>query len=252
MILYFTGTGNSRYTAQAIKEVTGDEIVSINELMKKGSKSSFHSKEPFVFVAPVYAWRMPKVVEAFIRNSDFTGSTHAYFILTCGSETHNAVHYVRKLCNEKKLDFKGFSTVVMPSNYIVMSEVSDKAKATSVIKRALPKILAIGERIKNRQSLEAEKITISDRAMSGFINPLFYMTYVSDKGFYSTDACITCKKCVSLCPLNNIKMEKNKPNWGGNCTHCMACISACPKEAIEYKNKSKGQPRYYNIGYPQS
>jgi LysM repeat protein len=48
------------------------------------------------------------------------------------------------------------------------------------------------------------------------------------------------------------KLAEGKPQWGRNCTHCMACICACPSEAIEYKNKSKGKPRYYNNGYSQS
>ena len=46
-------------------------------------------------------------------------------------------------------------------------------------------------------------------------------------------------------PLGNITMEDKKPHWNGNCTHCMACIGGCPSEAIEYKRKSKGKPRYY-------
>ena len=252
MILYFSGTGNSRYTAQAIQKITKDEVVSMNEMIKKGIKVSLRSQEPFVFVTPTYGWRIPKVVEAFIQNTDFKGSSQAYFILTCGAETHNAVYYARMLCNEKKFDFMGFSTVIMPENYIAMFEVPDKVQAASIIKKALPKTLAIGERIKQHQFLDVEKVNIYSRVMSKFINPLFYMTCVSAKGFYVTNACVGCKKCVDLCPLNNIKMEGNKPSWGGKCTHCMACICACPKEAIEYKNKSKGKPRYYNNGYSQS
>ncbi|OOM73651.1 ferredoxin [Clostridium puniceum] len=249
MILYFSGTGNSRYTAQVIKKVTSDEVVSINELMKKGNRASFDSKEPFVFIVPTYAWRMPKVVEDFIKNSEFIGSTQAYFILTCGSEIHNAVHYAKKVCDMKKFVFMGCSTVIMPSNYVIMSGVPDEAQASSIIEKALPKIISIGEKIKKHQSLEEEEITTLGKVMSRFVNPLFYMTYVSAKGFYATDECINCKKCVTLCPMNNIKMENSKPKWERNCTHCMACICGCPKKAIEYKNKSKGKPRYYNTGY---
>lgn len=246
MILYFSGTGNSRYTAQAIQKTTNDDIVSMNDLIKKGSKGSLHSHEPFVFVTPTYGWRIPKVVEAFIQNTDFKGSSQAYFILTCGTGTHNAVHYAMKLCNEKKFDFMGFSTVIMPENYIAMFDVPDKVQADSIIKKALPQILAVGDRIKQHQFLNVEKVTIYSRFISRFINSLFYMTSVSAKGFYVTNACVGCKKCVTLCPLNNIRMEGNKPSWWKDCTHCMACICACPKEAIEYKNKSKGKPRYYN------
>ena len=56
--------------------------------------------------------------------------------------------------------------------------------------------------------------------------------------------CISCGKCVNVCPLNNIHMENGKPVWNNECTHCMACICRCPKEAIEYGEHSKGLPRY--------
>lgn len=246
MILYFTGTGNSRYTAEIINKVTNDEVISINELMKKSNTASFHSNEPFVFVVPTYAWRMPKVVEDFIVNSEFTGSIQAYFILTCGSEIHDAAHYAKKLCDMKKFAFMGCSTVIMPSNYLIMPGVPDETQADSIIEKAIPSIISIGEKIKNHQPLEKQKITALGKIMSKAANPLFYMIYVNDKGFYATNECIGCKKCVTLCPLNNIDMENNKPKWSGNCTHCMACICGCPKTAIEFKNKTKGRNRYYN------
>ena len=37
MILYFSGTGNSRYVARKIAEISGDDVISINERLKKGS-----------------------------------------------------------------------------------------------------------------------------------------------------------------------------------------------------------------------
>lgn len=67
----------------------------------------------------------------------------------------------------------------------------------------------------------------------------------SSHAFTVSDACIGCGKCVQLCPLNNIRLDKDKPVWGSNCTHCMACICYCPKEAIEYGKRSVGKPRYH-------
>lgn len=251
MILYFSGTGNSRYVAQVIGTVTGDKIVSINELLKSGNKELLQSDEPFVFVCPTYAWRIPKIIKHFIKETRFTGSNKTYFILTCGDETGNAIHYAKKLCNEKRLAFWGLASVIMPENYIAMFDVPNKAQADEIIEKAVPQILNIAERIKNGQPLPEEKVTLGDRFMSSIVNPVFYLTCVSAKGFYSTDACTGCGNCAKLCPLKNIEIVGGKPLWGQSCTHCMACICACPNEAIEYKNKSKGKPRYYNTGYQQ-
>jgi flavodoxin/NAD-dependent dihydropyrimidine dehydrogenase PreA subunit len=249
MILYFSGTGNSRYTAQAIQTVTGDELISINEHIKAGKKENLKSDAPYVFVLPTYAWRMPKVAYDFIRDTNFLGNKKVYFILTCGSETGNAVQYTKKICLEKGFELLGFAGVVMPDNYIVMYTPSNKTKAKEIVKKATPQILDIGKLIKNEQPLPEEKITLLGKFMSSAVNPIFYRTFVSAKGFYSTDTCVSCGKCEQLCPLNNIEVKDGKPVWGQNCTHCMACICKCPKEAIEYKKKSKGKPRYYITGY---
>ena len=93
MVFYFSGTGNSQLVAVRIAEMTGDKAVSINRYMKKGEKAVFRSERPLVFVAPVYSWRLPRVVEQWIMENDFEGSRDAYFILTCGGSRRKAAGY---------------------------------------------------------------------------------------------------------------------------------------------------------------
>ena len=51
-----------------------------------------------MFVAPIYAWQMHRVVEQWVEKTTFIGSRNAYFILTCGSECGNAGAYAEALC----------------------------------------------------------------------------------------------------------------------------------------------------------
>lgn len=53
-----------------------------------------------------------------------------------------------------------------------------------------------------------------DGLLSGLVNQLFYPLFVKATPFYVKDSCVGCGKCVSLCPLNNIRLEKEKPVWG--------------------------------------
>lgn len=39
MVLFFTGTGNSRYIAERIAEALGDELLSMNDRIKAGEPS---------------------------------------------------------------------------------------------------------------------------------------------------------------------------------------------------------------------
>lgn len=244
MILFFSGTGNSQYVAKIIAEKTKDDIVSINKLVKQGNQKQLVSQDkPFVFVCPTYAWRIPKVVEDFIKSVDFSGSNKVYFILTCGLSTSNALGYIKQLCTVKGFELQGFADIVMPENYIAMYNAPDKVTADKIIQKSMPKILKIAEDIRDKIPFPVR--TTKPSLKSGVVNTVFYKFFVKSKGFYTTEKCIGCKKCVQLCPLNNIEMKEDKPNWQNNCTHCMACISGCPTLAIEYKNKTQGKPRYY-------
>lgn len=60
MILYFTGTGNSRYAARQLGKVLEDEVYPIQGDLKANREGVFDSQRPYVFVSPTYAWRLPR------------------------------------------------------------------------------------------------------------------------------------------------------------------------------------------------
>lgn len=247
MILYFTGTGNSRYVARKIAEEINDEVVSINQLIKQESKDELIStNKPFIFVCPTYAWRLPKVVTEFIRKTKFSGNNKVYFIMTCGEDTAKAINYIQKLCDDKGWELKGMAEIKMPENYIALFPVPDKETSKQIIEEADKLIYKIASDIRNENNFNIVAPSgLNGTIKSGITNIAFYKFIVHAKGFYSTNQCIGCGKCVNLCPLNNIILKNEKPTWKNKCTHCMACISGCPTKAIEYKNKTQNKERYY-------
>ncbi len=244
MVLYFSGTGNSRHAAKRIAQLIDDELFSINDAIKTGDNSPIHSERPLVFVTPTYAWRIPRVVSDWMHSTAFSGCRKAYFLQTCGSETHSSIKYSKALCQYCGLTFMGFETLVMPENYVAMFAVTPKEEIPAVLSKAEAKIEKAARLIDETAPLPDEKQCLISPLMSGPVNPLFYKLFVSARGFFASDACIGCGKCERLCPLNNIKLADTHPLWGDNCTHCMACICSCPTEAIEYKRKTTGKPRY--------
>ena len=250
MILYFTGTGNSRYAAEGIGQVTGESVVPMNGLIKSGQRGTFHSDSPYVFVCPTYAWRVPRIVEDFLSKSSFSGSRMAYFVLTCGSDTGNAAAYARRLCEALGLEFMGLGTVVMPENYIALYAAPGRAEAEDILRRAVPQITVLAEDIRSGRPFPSPSESPLKKFSSAVVNPVFYRLIVGAERFYATDACVACGKCAELCPLNNIRLGNGRPDWGGTCTHCMACICGCPKEAIEYGRHTRNKIRYFNRESP--
>lgn len=243
MILWFSGTGNSEYIAKIIAEKTGDELVSINDKLKKGDYSDISAKK-LVFVTPTHGWRIPRIVEEWIDKTQFPQDADAWFVMSCGSEIGLAEKGIKKLCARKGFGFKGAAEVVMPENYIAMFDAPEEAEAREIIKAAQPAIDSAADCIAAGKALASKKTGIVDSLKSGIVNSGFYAVCVKDKAFTVDDKCISCGKCAALCPVNNIGLKDGRPVWNGKCVHCMACICSCPTEAIEYGSKSKGKPRY--------
>lgn len=109
MIVYFTGTGNSRWVAEKISLIIGDEVVNSFEYIRSQKKAELHSERPFVFVCPTYGWRIPRIFQSFIENAELSGSNKAYFVMDCGGEIGNASPYIKKLCDLKSLNIWVFS-----------------------------------------------------------------------------------------------------------------------------------------------
>ena len=77
MILCFSGTGNSLYAARLISAAAGDEVVSLNALLRGGGAARFSSERPYVVVSPTPGWRLAAAVEALVSECGATPGQRA-------------------------------------------------------------------------------------------------------------------------------------------------------------------------------
>jgi ferredoxin len=241
MILSFSGTGNSDYVARKLAERIGDDLLSLNDRIKKHDVSPILAQR-LVIVTPTYAWRMPRLVTDYLLSIEITKFIPAWFVLTCGDSTGNAYAYAKKFCEKKEIGFNGLTQVVMPENYIALYDAPSIPKAKKIIQNSDDRIIRIARDIANGERFPKEKT--GGHFLSSVVNPIFYRFIVKDKAFASGPVCNGCGLCERLCPENDIVISGGKPQWNGHCTHCMACICHCPRQAIEYGKKSVGKMRY--------
>lgn len=244
MVLYYSGTGNSKYAAEKIAEGVQDQVINLFEKIRTHDCTPLKSVRPWVIVTPTYAWRIPRIVREWLKETLLEGNQNISFVMTCGSEIGNAGKYLKQLCDEKGMIYRGCAEIVMPENYIAMFKTPGPEEAREIVSRADRKIDDLIRVFQENKPLPEAKITPAGRLASGPVNGLFYTLFVRAKKFYATNQCVSCGLCEKVCPVGNVRLNQGMPVWGTACTHCMACICRCPKEAIEYGKHSRGLPRY--------
>lgn len=244
MILCFSGTGNSKFVADALSEKLSDKIVSINDILKKNKKREFSSEKPFIIVAPIYAWQLPQIVNEFIESASFSGTDKIYFVATMGKDTGKTDKYCKKLCKKINMNFMGFTGITMPDNYVFADAMKSKEENEERIRSSLAAIENTADLI-----LAGEKIKRTDKSSlrglkSGMVNKMFNQYARNDNGFVTSDKCTLCGTCVKLCPLNNIKIKNDKITFLHNCANCYSCIHHCPEQALDIQGHTENNGRY--------
>ena len=244
MVFYFSGTGNSRFVAKGIARTLGQQAVDITTYTKTMDRPEFTENEVYVFVCPSYMSAPARAMTDFVEWAGFPSGVKAYFIVTCAASMGITPRVASEICEKKSLEFMGAEQIIMPQNYIALFTTKEVEDNIDIIENAENEIERISSLIQKGEVLECKKIGAVEYSATKWVRDVYYKSFMKTKKFTATDKCISCAKCVKVCPLSNITMVDNKPSWGDKCTHCMACINQCPKDAIEYGKGSVGKPRY--------
>lgn len=247
MIFYFSGTGNSRYAAEKLAQHLNEEnIFNISECVKN-EKFSFSLKEneDIGFVFPVYYDGLPSLLVSFLNKLEIkaTPETYIYTVVTCGAAMGSSAYALKMALSERWLFLTAAFKVVMPDNYIMIYNPCEKEHAKAKIKNADRKFEEISEKIKNREVSEIE-INVLGQTKYDIMQKLYHKMRKTKK-FYADENCISCGKCVEVCPINCIELKNGKPEWKAEkCVHCTACINRCPKNALQYSKRTINRNRY--------
>lgn len=254
MIFWFSGTGNSRWAAQRLGEIIGDErLVAIADY-PAGSDCSFtlarHERVGFVF--PTYSWGPAPVVARFVRRLTLDGykaaDNYCYALTTCGDDVGLSVQIMAHAMRPA-LHLDAMFSLQMPNNYVCLlgfdTDPADVEK--SKLAEAQISIGTIAGLIAERRCVTHVVTGGMAWLKSRVVYPLFKRLLMSPKPFHVRPAvCTRCGRCVRVCPLHNVELAADGlPQWSGNCAMCLACYHHCPAHAVEYGRATLRKRQYH-------
>ena len=137
MVLYFTGTGNSKYIAERIAMALNDDILSMNDRIKAGNTDNVMTGKSMVIVVPTYAWRIPRIVLKWLQQTKFPEAKQIWFVMDCGGEIGNAAKYNQKLSKQLCLSYMGTAQIVMPEKELSLQKVLEEHSGEEMSQEAL-------------------------------------------------------------------------------------------------------------------
>ena len=247
MILYFSGTGNSRWVAQQLASVSNERIYDLSKLLFS-DVYELKRGEALGFVFPVHAWGPPEIVLRCISLLKLSAvPDYVYFVCTCGDDTGKTEDLFCRAVSGRGWHCDAGFSVVMPNTYVCLPGFDVDALNVEKVKceKAKERLTLIEERVFWKKHGFDCKEGRMPWLKTYVVRPLFVRYLMSAKAFHATDACISCGECEKVCPVHNIRMLSGRPSWGNDCTMCLACYHHCPRHAVAYGRKTAKKGQYF-------
>lgn len=245
VIYYYTGTGNSLWTARAATAQIGDAM--LVPMAKADNDNESAGADAVGLVFPVHMWGIPSLARRFIEKMTADPKKYYFAFAVNAGQVSRTLVQLRDLLASRGMTLSAGFDIVLPSNYIPWGGPGPAEKLQEMHREAGEKIMRAAAIIKRKESGHIEKGPLWQRII---FTALYKMTYAMvpkmDKDFWTDDKCNGCALCVKLCPVDNIVMKNDRPEWLHHCEQCLACIQWCPQEAIQYGKKTPAYERYHH------
>jgi ferredoxin len=247
-IFYYTGTGNSLWTARKIAENLKNPV-SILSMIGTEKKTDPAGSDITGLVFPVYIWGIPAPVLKFVKNAANLKSDYIFAVAVNGGQVSNTLVQLKGSMAMNGLELSSGFEIKMPSNYIPWGGPGTKEHCQKLYESAEKKIKSIASAINNKEIRDVEKGPLWQRVVfSAIYRMTFSMVPGMDKNFWVNEKCNGCGICAKVCPAGNISIDESKPRWNHKCQQCYACLQWCPEQAMEY---GKNTPKYERYHHPE-
>ena len=235
LLIYYTGTYNTRYLTNQIKQkfIEKGDLVDTVEINVSTPVVDTAGYDLIGFSYPIYGFNSPLPFNKYVKKLNFT-SGQKYFIYKNSGETfamNNASSRILiRIMKRRKAKFVGEYHFVMPYNIHFPFE-KEFVKQILLYNQKLTAIMlynldnGIVFKIKSNFIYNLAAFFVGIQKVGGNVNSFLYKV--------DREKCIDCNKCVNTCPHENIYIKNGKIKFHHHCDMCMRCSFFCPTNAIK-------------------
>jgi ferredoxin len=244
VIFYYSGTGNSLWSARQLSEKLGASKL----LPIKGADAlAAGDTEAVGFVFPVHIWGLPLPVLEFIEKLALKHDTYIFALAVNAGQVSRTLLQLRGMLARRGLRLAAGYSIVLPSNYIPWGGPGPVERQHARVESARARLQAVAASIASRESSPVERGPLWQRIVfSAIYRMTLKQVHSMDKDFWCDDQCNSCGICVRVCPAGNVEMKNGRPEWKHHCEQCLACIQWCPQQSIQFGKKTPAYERYHH------
>ncbi|MCL2703496.1 MAG: EFR1 family ferrodoxin [Defluviitaleaceae bacterium] len=256
LVLYFSGTGNTKYIAELFSAGMDAKCVSIEEAADFNAIIKTHDRIAVCY--PVYGSRVPLIMREFIARhmTALKGKELVIFATQVLFSGDGA----RVLCD---LFPEGHIKVIYAWHFLMPNNVNNFAPLRKTGSKSIQKRIKIAEIKMARVCRDINAGIERKRGFSALAKMLGKIQGIpwqgnSKNAFASGNTmenrakksvridadCTVCNICVECCPMRNLENRQGAIVHNNNCTVCYRCVNLCPQKAITVFLKSKPKWQY--------
>ena len=236
LLLYYTGTFNTRYLTELLKERLEKEkirvsVYEINPL--KSEKLDFSGYDLLGLGYPIYGFNAPLPFLKFLRGQTLPRNLRVFFYKNSGETYHandaSSITALRIL-RRSRVAVTNEYHFIMPYNIHFRFDealIREMLEMDELLLDILVKEVLSGIPNIRKYRLIPRLITffVKLQFIGGNVNSFFYRV--------SNERCNSCGLCLKNCPMQNILKDRaGRIRFRHHCLMCMRCSLYCPKDAI--------------------
>lgn len=247
LMLYFSGTGNSKYIAKEFASKMGVACYSIED--KVDFTALINSTDTVAVCYPIYGSCVPRIMREFVKQYSAVLSKKKLIIL----------------CTQMMFSGDGALafTRLLPSGdkYVQYAEHFNMPNNISNF-WLFP--IRDGERIRKKRLADKKLERVCDDIKNGIVKRRGFNSFSvllgkvqnshwldieeKQKGSFACDNdCNLCGLCVGNCPSHNLELSANGIIHKNNCILCYRCVNLCPQKSATVLLSVKPKRQYKGI-----